>query len=202
MNERTATARALILDSAAATAVRCLRDVGVESILLKGPVLARWLYDDGSVRTYGDVDLLVSPRHTEAAVAALGAMGYKDRLESATERGAVPHARSLGAPVSGATGFSRTPPVAARLRSICTARSTGSVRLTQSSGPRSRAAARRSRSSERSLGRRASRRGQCSSPCTLPSTDPKAATRCVISNGRWSGRLMRLGSRRIQWPVG
>ena len=110
MNERTATARALILDLAAATAARCLRDVGVESILLKGPVLARWLYDDGSVRTYGDVDLLVSPRHTEAAVEALGAMGYKDRLESATERGAVPHARSLGAAVSGATGLPQQDP--------------------------------------------------------------------------------------------
>ena len=34
---------------------------GIQSILLKGPAIARWLYGDGTPRPYGDADLMVSP---------------------------------------------------------------------------------------------------------------------------------------------
>ena len=64
MTSRPAAANALLLDLAAARASAALRDAGIRAILLKGPVIARWLYDDGSERNYGDVDLLVAPHIT------------------------------------------------------------------------------------------------------------------------------------------
>ena len=61
------TAVALALDQLAAQVVRALRVWQVDAILLKGPVLADWLYADGSPRGYGDVDLLVAPQDVAAA---------------------------------------------------------------------------------------------------------------------------------------
>ena len=61
------TALALALDQVAAQVVRALRARDIDAILLKGPVLAEWLYADGAARAYGDVDLLVAPRSLAAA---------------------------------------------------------------------------------------------------------------------------------------
>ena len=44
--------------------------------MLKGPSIARWLYDDGTVRPYEDVDLLVAPDQVDAAGAVLAERGY------------------------------------------------------------------------------------------------------------------------------
>lgn len=66
--------QAAIVDRTTARVATALRNEGIRSILLKGPVLAHWLYDDSS-RAYLDADLLVSPAdvcRTEAVLAGLG----------------------------------------------------------------------------------------------------------------------------------
>ena len=82
-SELLAVALSLGLDRAAAIAVEHLRSAGIASILLKGAAIATWLYDEGEVRPYRDVDLLVSPAQLEAAKAALADLGYWERLAGA-----------------------------------------------------------------------------------------------------------------------
>jgi hypothetical protein len=53
--------RTLRCDIVTAEVVTALTSGGVPSILLKGPALARWLYEEGSSRPYVDADLLVPP---------------------------------------------------------------------------------------------------------------------------------------------
>jgi hypothetical protein len=48
---------------------------GIEALVLKGPVLARWLYP-GEVRPYVDSDLLVAPGNRARAVAVLERLGF------------------------------------------------------------------------------------------------------------------------------
>ena len=81
-------ARTALLDHAAITAVGHLKDGGIRALLLKGPSIARWLYDEGE-RGYIDVDLLVSPRELDAAVQRLRSIGYVSVLDAAApvERG-------------------------------------------------------------------------------------------------------------------
>lgn len=71
-----AAANTLRIDLATIEAVALLRDAGVESILLKGPTFARWLYDDPRDRPYTDADLLVSPDDLAAARAAFAEHGF------------------------------------------------------------------------------------------------------------------------------
>jgi Uncharacterised nucleotidyltransferase len=66
--------------------ISALTDVGVRSILLKGPSVARWLYDEDESRIYGDVDLIVAPQTFEKAEEVVASLGFKrwkmgDRLE-------------------------------------------------------------------------------------------------------------------------
>ena len=75
--------RGLILDRETAAAVHRLRDAGIPSLLLKGPTIATWLYDDGEVRSYRDIDLLVPPWQFEAAKQALAELGYVHHLDGA-----------------------------------------------------------------------------------------------------------------------
>ena len=75
--------RALFLDRAAVAAADKLRSEGIPSILLKGAAIATWLYDDGHVRPYGDVDLLVSPSQFERATEVLAELGYAHPLAGA-----------------------------------------------------------------------------------------------------------------------
>jgi hypothetical protein len=67
----------MALDLALAEAVRTLADRGLPCLLLKGPALAAWLYDDPADRLYGDVDLLVDPRRFEEAEQVLFDLGYR-----------------------------------------------------------------------------------------------------------------------------
>lgn len=69
--------RGLQLDRASAEAVTALRRAGIPSILLKGPCLARWLYDHESERPYVDADLLVPPSRFEAAESVLTGLGFR-----------------------------------------------------------------------------------------------------------------------------
>jgi hypothetical protein len=64
------------LDSAAAEVFDAFAARGVESLLLKGPALARMLYGPGEHRGYSDVDLLVAPGDLPRARQALLGIGY------------------------------------------------------------------------------------------------------------------------------
>jgi hypothetical protein len=49
----------------------------IETLVLKGPVLARWLYP-GEVRTYNDSDLMVAPDARARAVTVLERLGFTE----------------------------------------------------------------------------------------------------------------------------
>jgi hypothetical protein len=66
----------LALDLSLAEIVPALTARGVRSLVLKGPVLARWLYDEPGERGYDDVDLLVDPRARSAAEDVLRERGF------------------------------------------------------------------------------------------------------------------------------
>lgn len=72
-----AAAVALAMDVAALEVVKLLGRAGLRSILLKGPALARWLYDDPSERRYNDIDLLVEAARFRDAERALAAAGFR-----------------------------------------------------------------------------------------------------------------------------
>jgi hypothetical protein len=57
--------------------VVALQNAGVTPVLLKGPVLARWLYGPDELRPYGDVDLLVAPDEHARAEGGLRALGFR-----------------------------------------------------------------------------------------------------------------------------
>lgn len=50
-------------------------------MLLKGPVIAHWLYGDGTPRPYVDTDVLVSPRDFARAGDALAAIGFSTHVD-------------------------------------------------------------------------------------------------------------------------
>ena len=74
---RRLTAHALTLDVAAAEVIRALQEARIDPILLKGPALVSWLYDDGGLRGYGDIDLLVAPHDLRAAHRVLEQRGFR-----------------------------------------------------------------------------------------------------------------------------
>ena len=55
-------------------------DEGIESMVLKGPALAEWLYPD-ELRAYGDSDLMVRPEDWQTAVDILERLGFDNYLE-------------------------------------------------------------------------------------------------------------------------
>ena len=63
-------------------AAAALGDVGIRSIVLKGPSIGRWLYDTTQARAYGDSDLLVAPDDIPAAEKVVVALGYRRRGET------------------------------------------------------------------------------------------------------------------------
>jgi hypothetical protein len=67
----------LTLDAAAVEAIEALCADGIRAILLKGPAIASWLYDQSWERLYGDIDLLVSPENHAQAEATLERLGYQ-----------------------------------------------------------------------------------------------------------------------------
>ena len=52
---------------------------GIETLVLKGPVLAKWLYP-GEVRPYVDSDLMVAPENRARAVGVLERLGFAEYL--------------------------------------------------------------------------------------------------------------------------
>jgi len=72
---RLAAARTLAIDRLTAEVATALAGVGVEALVLKGPVLADWLYP-GELRTYGDSDLMVARGDWERAVDLLHELGF------------------------------------------------------------------------------------------------------------------------------
>lgn len=76
------TAHTLGVDLVSAEVVRALRGAGIRPILLKGPVLAAWLYAGGDFRPYFDSDFLVAPTDEAAAHETLAALGFVSRLGS------------------------------------------------------------------------------------------------------------------------
>jgi hypothetical protein len=66
------------LDAAAREALDAFAAAGVDTILLKGVSLARFLYAGQKPRAYSDVDLLVAPPDVPAAREALSGLGYEN----------------------------------------------------------------------------------------------------------------------------
>lgn len=86
-------ARRLLVDRTTAEVVGTLEKAGVRALLLKGPVIARWLYDnDAAERAYSDVDLLVAPEQFEPATAALAVLGFSAAATVRLQGERVPHA--------------------------------------------------------------------------------------------------------------
>lgn len=82
----------LALDAALAQAVQALRAEGIEPLLLRGPAIARWLYDDPHAREYRDVDLLVPAGRHAAAEAVLARLGYREYMAGTRRSERVVHA--------------------------------------------------------------------------------------------------------------
>ncbi len=55
------TVHTLLVDQVTAEVIAALRERQVAGILLKGPSIAAWLYDDGALRSYNDCDLSWRP---------------------------------------------------------------------------------------------------------------------------------------------
>lgn len=92
---RAATAGSLAADAATVEAVGRLEREGMSPLLLKGPALARLLYEPSEVRTWSDADLLVGPSDHAAAMALLAELGFEPRISDVAARDSVPHAVHL-----------------------------------------------------------------------------------------------------------
>jgi hypothetical protein len=68
-------ARNLLIDQNTAAISTSFEDAGIACMLIKGPVIADWLYRD-DIRLYGDSDLLVLESDWGRAVAILTELGY------------------------------------------------------------------------------------------------------------------------------
>ncbi len=76
-----AAAARLRIDHAGAKAIGALEAAGIPSLILKGPSIARWLYEPEDARSYADCDLLVPPHAFDSAVRALTGVGFEPELE-------------------------------------------------------------------------------------------------------------------------
>ncbi len=71
-------AHCLWLDTVAAEVIAALSEANIPSVLLKGPVTARWLYSgDPGARHYRDVDVLVPPFGHAGAEEVLAGLGFE-----------------------------------------------------------------------------------------------------------------------------
>jgi hypothetical protein len=66
-----------VVDALTAEVASAFTREGIGTVVLKGPVLARWLYPD-EVRPYVDSDLLVAPGNRERAVSVLERLGFAE----------------------------------------------------------------------------------------------------------------------------
>jgi hypothetical protein len=72
-------ARNFAVDALTAEVAGAFGREGIETLVLKGPVLARWLYPD-EVRTYVDCDLMVAPGSRARAIDVLERLGFLEHL--------------------------------------------------------------------------------------------------------------------------
>jgi len=77
----------LEVDRVTAEVLDALRSHGVECVLLKGPVLAGWLYADGAARSYVDTDILVSPPAFPKAQRVLAEIGFSTYVDDSDTPG-------------------------------------------------------------------------------------------------------------------
>jgi hypothetical protein len=70
-------ARNILIDRLTVEAARALAGDGIDMLVLKGPVLAAWLYP-GEVRVYCDSDLMVRPGDRARAITVLEDMGFRE----------------------------------------------------------------------------------------------------------------------------
>lgn len=90
------------VDVATIDAIDALERNGVRSILLRGPAIAQWLYDQESPRTYSDADLLVAPDSVADAATVLEGLGYQRGWYSGIQDVDVRHADSWTRAAGGA----------------------------------------------------------------------------------------------------
>lgn len=92
----------LAIDKVSAEVIGVFEAAGIDVLLVKGPVIAAWLYPH-DVRHYGDGDLLVSPADWDRSVAVLEDLGFRDflaalghpRMESQAGTGFIRGAESI-----------------------------------------------------------------------------------------------------------
>lgn len=70
-------ARKLAIDRLTVEIVTAFAEHGIETLLLKGPVLGKWLYPN-EVRLYCDSDLMVGPQNRAQAVSVLECLGFHE----------------------------------------------------------------------------------------------------------------------------
>jgi Uncharacterised nucleotidyltransferase len=70
-------ARNFAIDALTAEVASAFTREGIDTVVLKGPVLAKWLYP-GEVRPYVDSDLMVAPEHRARAVGLLKRLGFAE----------------------------------------------------------------------------------------------------------------------------
>ncbi len=70
-------ARNFAVDALTAEVASAFTGEGIGTVVLKGPVLARWLYP-GEVRPYVDSDLMVAPENRARAVSVLERLGFAE----------------------------------------------------------------------------------------------------------------------------
>jgi hypothetical protein len=72
------------IDGAMIEVVGAFREAGIDALVLKGPVTARWLYGPGEVRGYTDCDILAQPDRFVTAARALEQLGFHSHGDEAT----------------------------------------------------------------------------------------------------------------------
>lgn len=68
----------LLVDDLIAEVHEAFALASIDAILLKGPAIAAWLYDEDEIRPYGDGDFLVARTQWEAAGAVLRELGFEE----------------------------------------------------------------------------------------------------------------------------
>jgi len=68
------------IDRVTGEATAALREAGIESIVVKGPAIATWLFTAGEPRLYTDSDLLIQRRDWSRAHSVLAGLGFEDGL--------------------------------------------------------------------------------------------------------------------------
>lgn len=108
----------MAVDAVTAEVTASFDEAGVPNILLKGPTVARWLYEEEHQRPYGDTDLLVDPAAIELARKTLHELGFRSHFRPRRHAGIepphadtwtrAPHVVDLHSALPGATGDRRS----------------------------------------------------------------------------------------------